>query len=138
MIILFGAEKGGTGKTTLAVNFAVMLGLYGRDVLLVDTDKQGSASFWSNIRDESGVLPRIPCIQSFGKSLAKNILDFSQRYEDIVIDAGGRDSMELRYSLGVAGSIVIPIQPTQFDLMTLGQMSKLVEQAQVLNPDLVA
>lgn len=138
MIMLLGGEKGGTGKTSLAVNIAVLFGMAGRDVLLIDTDRQGSANFWANIRDESGVLPRIPCIQSFGKGLAKNILDLAQRYEDIIIDAGGRDSMELRYSLGVADKIIIPIQPTQFDLMTLGQMAKLVEQAQTLNPSLVA
>lgn len=138
MIMLLGGEKGGTGKTSLAVNIAVLFGLAGRDILLVDTDRQGSANFWANIRDESGVLPRIPCVQSFGKGLAKNILDLAQRYEDIIIDAGGRDSMELRYSLGVADKIIIPIQPTQFDLMTLGQMAKLVEQAQALNPSLTA
>lgn len=138
MILLLGGEKGGTGKTTLAVNLAVMLGRSGKDVLLVDTDKQGSSSFWSTIRDESGVLPRIPCVQIFGKGLAKNVLDLSNRYEEIVIDAGGRDSMELRYSLGIADKVVIPIQPTQFDLATLNQMDSLVGQAQTLNPSLIA
>lgn len=138
MIMLLGGEKGGTGKTSLAVNITVLFGMAGRDVLLIDTDRQGSANFWANIRDESGALPRIPCVQSFGKGLAKNILDLAQRYEDVIIDAGGRDSMELRYSLGVADKIIIPIQPTQFDLMTLGQMAKLVEQAQTLNPTLTA
>lgn len=138
MIILSGGEKGGTGKTSLAINLAVLLAMAGRDVLLVDTDRQGSANFWANVRDESGVLPRIPCVQSFGKGLAKNVLDLAQRYEDIIIDAGGRDSLELRYSLGVADKVIIPIQPTQFDLMTLGQMANLVEQAQTLNNYLTA
>jgi len=138
MILLLGGEKGGTGKTTLAVNLAVMLSRTGRDVLLVDTDKQGSCNFWSSIRSESGVLPRIPCVQSFGKGLAKNLLDLASRYEVIIVDAGGRDSLELRYSLGVANKVVIPCQPTQFDLVTLTQMDSLVGQAQTLNPLLVA
>ena len=138
MILLFGGEKGGTGKTTLAVNIATLLALSGRDVLLIDTDKQGSASFWASIRDETGALPRIPCVQKYGKGLAKEVIDLASRYEDILIDAGGRDSLELRYSLGVAEKLYIPIQPTQFDLITLGQMDNLVEQAQALNPNLEA
>lgn len=138
MILLLGGEKGGTGKTTLAVNLAVMLSRTGKDVLLVDTDKQGSANFWASIRDESGALPRIPCVQKFGKGLAKDVIDLAGRYGEIIIDAGGRDSMELRYSLGIADTVVIPIQPTQFDLVTLYQMETLVAQAQALNPRLIA
>ena len=46
-IVLFGGEKGGTGKTTLATNMAAMLALQGKDVLLLDTDRQGTASFWA-------------------------------------------------------------------------------------------
>jgi chromosome partitioning protein len=138
MILLLGGEKGGTGKTTLAVNLAVILARTGKDVLLIDTDKQGSTNFWSSIRDELGTLPRIPCVQKFGKGLAKDVIDLSGRYEELIIDAGGRDSMELRYSLGVADKVIIPCQPTQFDLVTLNQMDTLVEQAQTLNPNLIA
>jgi len=47
MIITLGAEKGGVGKTALAVNLAAQRTLEGHDVLLVDTDLQISASFWS-------------------------------------------------------------------------------------------
>ena len=138
MIILFGGEKGGTGKTTLAVNLATMLALDGRDVLLVDTDKQGSANFWAGVRDEMGALPRVPCIQKMGKGLPKDVLDLAGRYEEVVLDAGGRDSMELRYCMGVADRVYIPVQPTQFDLVTLEQMDSLVDQAQALNPRLEA
>jgi chromosome partitioning protein len=138
MILLLGGEKGGSGKTTLAVNLAVMLRRERRDILLVDTDKQGSLSFWVNIRANSGVSPTIPCVQKFGKSLAKDVLDLAGRYEEIIIDAGGRDSMELRYSLGISDRVIIPCQPTQFDLATLSQMDSLVEQARGLNSRLIA
>ncbi len=52
MIVLVGGEKGGTGKTTLAINLAALRAIRGRDVLLVDTDPQGSASGWVLTRDE--------------------------------------------------------------------------------------
>lgn len=138
MILLFGGEKGGTGKTTLAVNLAALLAVKGRDVLLVDTDKQGSANFWAGIRGEVSALPRVPCVQKMGKGLARDVLDLAGRYEEIILDAGGRDSMELRYCLGVADRVYIPVQPTQFDLVTLEQMDQLVDQAQALNPRLEA
>ena len=55
-IILIGGEKGGTGKTTLAVNLAALRASQGRDVLLIDTDIQASASYWAQSRDEAGTV----------------------------------------------------------------------------------
>jgi chromosome partitioning protein len=62
----------------------------------------------------------------------------AERYDEIVIDAGGRDSMELRYSLGVADRAYIPVQPFQFDIWTIRQMDTLVEIAKGLNEGLAA
>ena len=128
-VVLFGGEKGGTGKTTLATNMAAMLALAGRDVLLLDTDRQGTASFWATVREEADVAPQISCVQKFSKGLATQIRDLAGRYDEIVIDAGGRDSMELRYALGVADRAYVPVQPFQFDIWTLQQMEELVEMA---------
>jgi len=138
MIILIGGEKGGTGKTTLATNLAAMRALAGRDVLLIDTDPQGSANYWAQSRDDEEISPRIPCIQKFGKSLPRDVQDLATRYQDIIIDAGGRDSVELRSALVIVEKVYIPIQPSQFDIWTLNQMDELVESAKVFNPDLQA
>jgi len=137
-IVLFGGEKGGTGKTTLATNMAVMLALQGKDVLLLDTDRQGTASFWATVREETEIEPRIACVQKFGKGLASQVRDLAERYDEIIIDAGGRDSMELRYALGVCDRAYIPVQPFQFDIWTIRQMDDLVEIAQGLNEKLQA
>ncbi len=138
MIILIGGEKGGTGKTTLATNLAAMRALAGRDVLLIDTDPQGSANYWAQSRDDENIKPRVACIQKFGKGLPKEAQDLSGRYEDIIIDAGGRDSVELRSALVVVEKAFIPIQPSQFDIWTLNQMDELVETAKAFNPDIQA
>lgn len=138
MIVLIGGEKGGTGKTTLATNLAAMRALSSRDVLLVDTDPQGSANYWSQSRDDERVTPRVACIQKFGKGLSAEVKDLSCRYQDIIIDAGGRDSVELRSALVVTEKVYIPIQPSQFDIWTLNQMDELVETAKGFNPDLQA
>lgn len=137
-ITVFGGEKGGTGKTTLATNIAAMLAIKGKDVLLLDTDRQGTASLWATVREEEEQEPRVACVQKFGKGLPAQIRDLAERYDEIIIDAGGRDSLELRYALGVADRVYIPVQPFQFDIWTIRQMDSLVEMARGLNDGLQA
>ena len=142
MIVLVGGEKGGTGKTTLATNLAALRAASGRDVLLVDTDRQGSASFWGAVRDEAAgegaELAAVPCVQVFGKGVARQLADLAGRYDDVVVDAGGRDSVELRSAMVGAERLYVPVQASQFDVWTLEQMDELVSQAQAINPDLEA
>jgi chromosome partitioning protein len=77
-------------------------------------------------------------VQKFGKGLAMEVKDLAQRYQDIIIDAGGRDSVELRSALVVVDKVYIPIQPSQFDIWTLNSMNTLVETAKGFNPNLQA
>ncbi len=137
-IILVGGEKGGTGKTTLATNLAASRALAGHDVLIVDTDPQGSASGWCLMRDETNIHPRVASIQKFGKGLGAELLDLAKRYQDIIVDAGGRDSVELRAAMTCADMIVSPVQASSFDLWTLKSLDNLVSQAQAMNPQLKA
>ena len=138
MIVLVGGEKGGVGKTTLAVNLAAMRSRAGHDVLLIDADKQASANLWAGIRQEETRDAPVPCLQKRGKGLAPDIRDLSTRYEDIVIDAGGQDSVELRAALTIADLALFPIQPSLFDAATLETLAELVAQAQAFNTALVA
>ena len=138
MIVLIGCEKGGTGKTTIATNLAALRALAGRDVMLVDTDLQGSAGYWTTSRAENGIKPRVASIQKFGKGLQGELQDLAGRYQDIIIDAGGRDSVELRSAMVVAHKAYVPIQASQFDIWTLAQMNDLIVTAQGFNPNLCA
>lgn len=138
MVVLVGGEKGGTGKTTFATNMAALRAGEGRDVLLVDTDKQGSASDWAAVRDEVDRVPRVSCVQVFGKQVTSQIQDLAGRYDDLIVDAGGRDSVELRSAMVVADRFYVPMQASQFDVWTIEQMEELVEQAQAINPALKA
>ena len=61
MIVTVGNTKGGVGKTTLAVSLAISRALSGRDVWLIDGDRQGTAQTAINIRSENGVVPGIAC-----------------------------------------------------------------------------
>ena len=138
MIILVGGEKGGPGKTTIATNLAAMRTKDTKDVLLIDTDEQATATYWCSLREETQTFPRVASIQKRGKSVRTEVLALKEKYTDIIIDAGGRDSPELRGSLLVADKAIFPLRPSQFDLWTLGRLDTLVEHARSINERLQA
>lgn len=135
-IVIIGGEKGGTGKTTIATNLAVVRALENKDTLLVDTDPQSSGSLWNHIRDSNKKKPRVSCIQKFGEGITEELQDLKRRYESIIVDAGGRDSIELRASMIVADIIIVPVQASQFDLWTLQKIENLFKQARAINKNL--
>jgi chromosome partitioning protein len=138
MIILIGGEKGGPGKTTIATNLAAIRTAELEDVLLVDTDKQPTASYWCSLREDKSITPRVSSIQKYDKAVRTEILELKKKYTDIIIDAGGRDSPELRGALLVCDKAIFPLRPSQFDLWTLGRLNLLVETASEINEDLKA
>src|SRR4051812_45099489 len=113
MLILFGGEKGGTGKSTLATNMAVYLAVRGEDVLLVDTDAQGSATDWAAMRADNPELAPVHCVGKTG-NITKSLLDLKARYSQIIVDAGGKDSRELRSAAAAVDKMYVPIKASQF------------------------
>lgn len=136
LIIVVGGTKGGTGKTTLAVNLATLTASKGHEVLLVDADKQGSAALWAGWRDDEGIEPRVPCVQKRGAGLDREIRQFAEKYETVFVDAGGYDNNELRHAMSVAHGLVIPIRPSQFDVAELVKMVPLITECTRINPEL--
>lgn len=134
MIILIGSNKGGTGKTTTALNLASILGSNNR-VLLVDADNQQSLYQWNAIREDSG-LDGFDCITSYGQ-IAKEVLEYSQDYDVTIVDAAGRNSEEFLNMLGVCDVFISPIQVTQIDLNTLINLNDQIELLKTINPNLV-
>lgn len=135
-IYVIGGQKGGTGKSTVATNLAVSLTRRGRSPLLVDADRQLTASHWSAER-QSGTLTPITTVQKTGK-LFRDLQALSERFEDVIVDAGGYDSVELRTALVAADHLYSPVKASQSDLWTLEAMSQLLGEARELNPRLGA
>lgn len=136
MIVTVGNTKGGTGKSTIAVNLAIARG---GNVLLVDSDRQGTAETAMLVRAQSGRLPFVPCEKICdGDALYKKVTTYKQKFDDIVIDAGGRDSSALRAALSVSDLVLIPFAPRSLDVWALEDMNALVAEAVAVNPALRA
>lgn len=132
MIILIGSQKGGCGKSTTAVNLSVALLKRGKDVVLVDADRQPTSSNWSLDRSEEKSLPKLQCLQKF-ENIKDTLLDLDSRYEYVVVDTSGRDSRELRTGMLAADLLIIPFKPSQPDLDTLPRLQEMIIQAQDIN-----
>jgi chromosome partitioning protein len=135
MIILIGSQKGGPGKTTIAVNLAVEFARQGKDVCLVDADPQRSTARWHSDREEQGHQPAIACVEKLG-SIHQTLQDLATRYDVVVVDVAGKDSKEMRTGMTSADKFLVVVRPSQLDLDTLPHMSEVIEQALDLNPDL--
>ncbi len=133
MIILFAGQKGGSGKSTLASNAAAWLANKGKDVMLVDADRQGTCSRWSEYREEDSNLPAVQCVQKYERITAA-LKDLDSRYEYVICDVAGRDSTEMRSAFLAADIAIIPFRPSQADLDTLPHVAEIVAAAADLNP----
>lgn len=139
MIYTVGGIKGGSGKTTIATNLTVMLSRSGRDVLLVDADDQETATdftFWRNetLPDGAGYT----AIQLADAAVRTEILKLKDKYDDIVIDTGGRDTTSQRAAMVVSDMYIVPFVPRSFDMWTLEKVVKLIEEMSPANPNLTA
>jgi chromosome partitioning protein len=137
MIVLIAAEKGGVGKSTIASNLAIHLAHQGYDVVLLDTDGQATCARFIERRDEAAIQPAVPCVQRTG-DVASTLRDLSRRYQIVVVDAGGRDSREMRSAMAVANLLLVPTKASQADLETLPKVNELISLARGLNPELKA
>lgn len=139
MIIVVGGIKGGSGKTTIATNLAVLRSAAGKKVLLVDADEQKSAFDWSEQREHranNALKPKYTfvtvCLS--GRSVYTQIKKMKEDYDDIVIDTGGRDTTSQRAALNVADIFLIPFKPRSIDIWTMGGVKRLINEVQACNP----
>lgn len=137
MILLLGGEKGGTGKSTVAVNLAVWLANEGVDVIVLDTDPQMTASRFVDRRNAIEGAPKVHCAEKH-ENVYDTVRDLANRYDQVIVDAGGRDSEELRTALVAADVVYCPLKASQPDIETSVHMNQLVKLARGMNPRLKA
>ncbi|RYE12978.1 MAG: hypothetical protein EOP45_21970, partial [Sphingobacteriaceae bacterium] len=139
MIYTTGGIKGGSGKSTVATNLVVLLTGLGRDVLLVDADDQETSTDFTALREErTDTKAGYTAIQLSGTAILKQIPKLAERYQDIVVDTGGRDTDSQRAALTVSDVYLVPFKPRSFDIWTIEKVQSIVEQAQAINQKLRA
>ena len=107
MIIAVASTKGGTGKTTAALQVALYLLVQKKaKVCLVDADVQGSSNLAIQSREKNLVSPKL-----------RTEVITDEKYEYVVIDVGGRETDALRASMAICDTLLIPCRPTGLDLL---------------------
>jgi chromosome partitioning protein len=139
MIITVGGIKGGSGKTTVSTNLTVLRAAADRDVLLVDADDQETASDFTMLRNEARPDGAgYTSIKLTGAAVRTEVKRLAPKYDDIIIDTGGRDTTSQRAALTVSNVLLVPFVPRSFDVWTLEKVSQLVAEMRAANPDLAA
>ena len=127
------------GKTTLALNLAIARAMAGKDVWLIDGDRQATAQMAVNIRAESGNHIGIACASyPDGQTLRAQVQQQAKKFEEIIIDCGGRDSTALRAALILTDVLLVPFQPRSYDVWALSDIAALVDEARSIRDGLKA
>lgn len=116
-------QKGGSGKTTIATQLARGLQMQGHSVLLVDSDKQGSARDWRAV-DEDNPLPVIGLDRP---TLDKDLKSVSDK--DFIVIDGSPQATDLAVSaIKAADFVLIPVQPSPYDVWATSDLVDIVKQ----------
>lgn len=135
MIIVVGNTKGGTSKSTLAVNLAVEYHRQGSKVIILETDPTVStASQWAADRENTTMDP-ITTVCKTGR-LGSTIDDLAATYDTVIIDTAGKDSAELRSAAYKADLLLVPTSTTVADLDATRIFLSWMDEARDANPTL--
>ena len=136
MQLLVGGVKGGTGKSTLAVNLGVERARQGKKIILVDADPdQESLSDYIANRDEHGAMPSVPVVQVKGSTTAKSLQALGRDFDDVIVDCGGFDSIELRQAAQISHAWVVPLNPSQLQIWTMPKLKSVLDEANAMRGD---
>ena len=136
MIFAFLNQKGGVGKTTLATHIAGELAMRGLHVILLDADPQGSSLDWTQRRSQQG-LPRLfSAVGLARETLHQEAPELARRADHIIIDGPPRIAALARSALLAAERVLIPVQPSPYDVWASAEMVALIREAQVFRPAL--
>jgi chromosome partitioning protein len=120
------AQKGGTGKTTIAVQLAVAAELAGKAAVVIDLDPQASASTWKDLRQQE-----TPVVVSVPASRLEQVLKTSAEHGAAlaIIDTAPHSERDSLAATRQSDFVLIPCRPSIFDLRAIGSSVDLVKLA---------
>lgn len=138
MIVALLNQKGGVGKSTLALHLAGQGAREGKRIALVDADPQGSALDWSQVR-EAAALPRPFGVLGLARdTLHREAPELARHADHVVIDGPPRVASLMRSALLAADLVLIPVQPSPLDGWASAEMLALLAEARIYRPGLTA
>lgn len=138
MIVAFVSQRGGVGKTTLALHVAGEMARRGERVTVIDADPQESSLGWALARAWSERARRFAVIGIASESLPLEVPDIARANDQVIIDGPPRTPALTHAVLLAADRVVIPVQPGPFDMWTRHQIVDLVKEVQFFKPRLTA
>jgi chromosome partitioning protein len=136
MIVALLNQKGGVGKTTLALHLAGQWARRGRRVLVIDADPQCSALDWSEQRARNQLDRLFGVVGLSRDTLHRETPELASTVDHIIIDGPPRIASLLRSALLAADLVLIPVQPSPLDGWASAEMLALVTEAQFYRPEL--
>lgn len=124
-VIVFGAEKGGVGKTTLALSFAQKAAYMGVDVVLLDTDRQKTASNWAELRAQETALSPLSVLAHSANPLHE-IASLAKRYDLVVVDIGAQNYKVLLECALLSDMYIVPTSTSGLDLDSVEDFYRLL------------
>ena len=109
----------------------------GGDVLLVDADEQESASYFTELRSANQEVG-YTCIKLSNRGVFDSVLKLKNKYNTVIIDAGGRDTTSQRAALSVSDLALFPFPPRCIDIWSIGKLCNMVDDVVSINPKLSA